>query len=269
MSENEKETTQEQSVQTKINQKIQEASTKALSTNQDQKPVNFSTMVDTYFQKNSSYLKSISIDPKVLARLVVQASKRDSKLLQCDFNTVVGGVLEANSLGLEVNSSMGEAVLVPFKNNTTKKIEAELLIEYRGLIKLAMNHPAVKTIFASEVYAEDAFSYEYGTNQHLTHIPSEEVERGDLRCFYAIAQLEKGCIFVVLSIKQVEDVRDKYSASYKNDKSSSVWATDFIQMGKKTAIRRLMNFLPKTRELGEALRVDESVQELDPAKKIN
>jgi recombination protein RecT len=231
----------------------------------------FTKMVDTYFNQNSSFFRSLKVDPQVMARLVIQASKRDEGLIQCDFGTIVGGILQANSLGLEVNSALGEAVLVPFRNNEKKRVDAEFIIEYKGLIKLAMNHPKINNVYAHEVYENDAFSYEYGSSEYLTHIPCESMDKGALRCFYAIAKLEKGNAFVVMSVDEVDYIRDTYSPSYRNaaKPEETPWGKDYIAMGKKTAIRKLMNFLPKTKELGEAMQSDSTVQELDPSKKIN
>ena len=81
--------------------------------------------------------------------------------------------------------------------------------------------------------------------------------------FYAVGVLKDGSrTFVAMGRKEVESIRDGsrgYQAARKY-KKESIWDTDFVAMGLKTAIRRICKFLPKSPELATALAMDEKAQ---------
>lgn len=213
------------------------------------------------------------MSPERVMRLGIAACKRQPKLLNCWMPSVVGGLLEASSLGLEVNGPMGEASLIPFKNNTTRREEAELIIEYKGYIKLFLNHPAAVTIFARPVFKKDVFDYEYGSNEFIKHVPCTSGDRGEVKGFYAYAKLKDGGFRFVFMYKfEVDHIRDTYSPSWKSDPTNSAWREEkkggsYLKMGCKTAVRELQTFLPKASELGRAAEADFKV--IDPFDAAN
>lgn len=206
------------------------------------------------------------LKPERVMRLAISACRRNPELLTCDLQTVVGGLLEASSLGLEVNSPMRHASLIPFRNNKSRKKEAQLIIEYRGLVELMLRHPKVISVFGNVVYSRDVFTVQYGTNEKLEHIELEEADRGEIRGFYAYCRMtEDAYRFVYLSKAKVDGIRDKYSAGYKNAKSAGAptpWVDNYEEMGIKTAIRRLERFVPKSPELSRGIEADFKV--VDP-----
>ena len=101
--------------------------------------------------------------------------------------------------------------------------------------------------------------------------PASDEDRGEVVGFYAVAVFKDGsCTFVAMSRKEVERIRDNsrgYQAA-KRFKKESVWDSDFVAMGLKTAIRRLCKFLPKSPELATALALD-AVSEQGKAQNLN
>ncbi len=208
------------------------------------------------------------IKPDRLVRLGISACKRNPELLNCHMPTIVGGLLEAASLGLEVNSSLGEAYMVPFKNNNTRRTEAQLIIGYRGLVGLMLNHPKVESVFANVVYENDMFSYKYGINEDLHHIELEKGDRGEITHFYAYTKMSGAYRFVVLSKQKVDEHRDKFSQAYKaavkSGSNDTPWISEYIAMGCKTAIRALERWIPKSSESSFHRAVDADYKVLDP-----
>lgn len=226
----------------------------------------FRDFLDRHKQDFSMVIPS-HLKPERVLRLAVSAARRTPELLSCDLATVVGGLLEATSLGLEVNTPLNHARLIPFRNNKTQKKEAQLVIEYRGYVELFYRHPKVLSVFANVVYTRDIFTLRYGTNEILEHTPLEESDRGEIKGFYAyIKMTDDAYRFIYLSKSEVDAIRDKYSAAYASAKKAgsndTPWITDYEAMGMKTAIRRLERFVPKSPEIGRG--VDADFKVIDP-----
>lgn len=184
---------------------------------------------------------------------IVRTNIRDvPSLTNCSPATVFGAICEAASLGLEPGSSLGEAHLVPYGK------KCQLIIGYRGLMDLARRTGEIKTVFADVVYKGDKFHVQRGTDPKIEHEPSESVSRDqvdspEIRGFYAVAVLKDGAVqFEWLTKSEVDGIKAKAAAG-----KDGPWITHYVQMGKKTAIRRLANVLPRSVELRNAIYLDE------------
>lgn len=225
------------------------------------------TSLSTYIQRYSGeFLKVIPnhIKPERLIRLAESAIRRSPKLMACDLTSVLGGMLTANSLGLEVNSPLHQASLIPFKNNETHKKEAQLIIEYRGYIDLMLRDTRVANVFGAATREGDKLERSLGTgdNYFIRHTPAGDPDAA-LTGAYAVANFTNGYFtYVYLTTKQLERIRDKHSKGYQHDPTSSPWITDTESMFVKTAVRQLERWVPKTIDLAVALQADE--QTVDP-----
>ena len=200
---------------------------------------------------------AVSVDR--LMRLALTAVRRTPVLLTCSMPSIAGAVMQGVSLGLELNTPLQHAYLIPFKNNKTMTTEAQFVIGYQGYIELIYRSGKVKSVYASEVYEKDIFNYQFGTDEFIKHIqsPLPPSKRGAVTHFYAYAHLlTGGSRFVVLTTEEVNAIRDQYSAGYRNDKESSPWATEYAAMGCKTAVRELQKWLPKSAEQAKAIEAD-------------
>lgn len=180
-----------------------------------------------------------------LMRLAMTAILKNPTLLECDPLTLIGAVIQCAQLGLEPGSSWG-AHLVPFWNNKANKRDVQVIPDYRGLMALCRNSEQISTIDAHPVYEKDEFSYQFGSDPKLRHVPHPQKDRGEITHFYAGAKLKDGGFqFVVMMRWEVEEVRDRYSKASGN----GPWVTNFDEMGKKTCVRRLVDYLPARIEL--------------------
>lgn len=202
------------------------------------------------------------ITPEKMSRLALSVLRTNRKLAEIAHSnpqSFVAAVLTAGQLGLELGV-FGEAHLVPFGS------EIALIPGYQGLVKLALNSRMVVDIYAHEVRANDEFSMTYGLDRTIVHkplskggFPASNEERGEVTGFYAVAELATGTrTFFAVSRAEAERTRNEskgYQAAVKYKKEHP-WGTHFEQMGRKTAIRRLCNLLPKSPELAAALAID-------------
>ena len=208
-------------------------------------------------------LKIVAADhmkPERMMRLMANAIRTTPKLGQCDPLTLLGSMMTCASLGLEPNTVLGHAYLIPFENRAKTQTEVQLVLGYKGMIDLARRSGHVVNIHADVVYQADEFSFEYGSNQHLKHIPAGE--RSVPTHAYCHAKLSDGEAFIVLPYAEIIKVRDAsqaYKTAQKYGKKDSPWIAHEHQMARKTAVRALFNELPISIEkVTEALEVDES-----------
>lgn len=180
-------------------------------------------------------------DADRMSRIALNVIRTNPQLLQCNIESLMGGVLEAAKLGLEPGM-LGQCYLIPFNNRKQNRMEAQFVIGYRGLIDLVRRSGQVSTIEAREVCENDEFEYEYGIDDKLVHKPAKfGTERGSVIGYYAVAKLKDGGYsFLVMSKQEVEKHRDKHAKA----KSFGPWVDEFDAMAKKTVLRQLIKYLP-------------------------
>jgi len=198
--------------------------------------------------------------------LAYAAVTRSPALQECTAASILRGAIIGAQLGLDCSGVGGEAYLVPFNNRKSGKMEAVFMTGYKGLIKLAIRSGQIVMVEACEVYSTDQFKVVRGTQPGIYHEPSMLAAPGDLVGFYAVATHANGMKqFEAMTKTQVDAVKSRSKAG-----QSGPWVSDYGQMGKKTAIRRLANYLPLSPELMVALEIDdrferEQSQSLSPA----
>ncbi|OQA34019.1 MAG: recombination and repair protein RecT [Betaproteobacteria bacterium ADurb.Bin341] len=196
-----------------------------------------------------------------LLKVAQIAATTTPALAKCDVASLVGAIGQCAQMGLEPNTVLGHAYLVPF--NTKRKDSngnerwvnsVQVIIGYKGLIDLARRSGQIVSIAAHEVCEHDKFELVYGLDEKLNHIPALG-DRGAIIGFYAVAKLkDSGHCFEFMSRLQVEQIQA--AADKKNKFPSKVWQEHFTEMGRKTVIRRLAKYLPLSIEFQTAAALD-------------
>ena len=168
---------------------------------------------------------------------------------------------------------MGHCYLIPFEKRAkrggqwvTERVDVNLIIGYRGYVDLARRSGAMTSIHADVVYEGDDFSFEYGSNMHLRHVPrGARADRKPLWA-YAHAKLTDGEAFEVLPYEQVMSIRNgaqayQQAVKAKNDGrqhtfDTSPWVAYEHEMAAKTMIRRIAKMLPLSIEFANAAALD-------------
>lgn len=197
------------------------------------------------------------VTPDRMARIVLTAVRTNPKLAECSPSSFLGCVMSLAQLGLEPNTPLGFAYLIPRnmmnKAAGRKEMQCTLIIGYQGMMDLARRSRLVKSIYAHAVRQGDDFSYTLGTDPKVHHVPSDEGDREakPITHVYAVAEMEHGArTFVVMTAAQVTARRNRSMA-----KNEGPWITDPEKMTLKTAVRELFTWIPKSAEiaLAEAL----------------
>lgn len=199
---------------------------------------------------------------KIAARFAKMAftSIIQSPMLQkCTVPSILRSCSISASLGLDIDSR-GLVYLVPYLNKKLNppQYEAQLQVGYLGLIELAYRSGKVRAISAHCIYEseKDSVTITRTNGQWKVEHPfSWKPTSGKIIAVYATATVEgtdpQTC---VLRADEVEDYRKCSKAP-----NSPAW-TDFPDaMYKKTAIRQLAKFLPKSilEEFSRAVAADE------------
>lgn len=195
-----------------------------------------------------------SITAERFTRMALSALNTTPKLKECTQISFLAALMNAAQLGLEPNTPLGQAYLIPYKNKGVYEVQFQ--IGYKGLLDLAYRSPQLQTVQAHCVYENDTFSYELGLHPQLIHKPTMD-ERGELRCVYAMFKTNNGGYgFEVMSKSAIEAHARQYSKAY--DSSFSPWKTDFESMAKKTVIKQILKYAPVKTDYIQAVTVDDT-----------
>ena len=213
-----------------------------------------------FLEKHISSVQTVAaatLNPDRMTRLVCAAASRDEKLASCSPMSILRSLAQAASMGLEPFDGRNEVHLVPRWNKKGNSgrgcLEATCLVGYPGLIRLATDTGRVRNIEARVVYAKDAFDVEYGVDPRIIHKPSFDKDRGEIVAVYAVAHLVDGSTqFDVMPRHEVDAIMER---SKDGKDGFSPWKSDYAEMARKTAVRRLCKYLPKSQALAKALEV--------------
>lgn len=220
-----------------------------------QKDTSLKGLIKTMEPEIKKALPSV-ITPERFTRMVFTALSSTPKLQQCTPQSFLGAMMQAAQLGLEPNTPIGQAYLIPYKNKGIQ--ECQFQLGYKGLIDLAYRSGEIKDIQAHEVYENDAFEYEFGLEPKLKHIPAAH-DRGEIVMYYAVFHMVNGGYgFEVMSKEDIINHAKKTSQSY--DSSYSPWAKYFDEMSKKTVIKKCLKYAPIKTDFVRALSSDETIK---------
>lgn len=184
------------------------------------------------------------ITPDKFVRIALTAINSNPELAQCTQTSLLAAMMNSAQLGLEFNTPLGEAYLIPYRNKKTNVVTANFQVGYQGLLKLAYNTGAFKRITAREVRENEEFDINYGTGE-INHKPCLTGNSGNVIGYYAIYQTKDGGQDVFYFSK--EDA-ENYGKTYSKTYNSGPWKTNFDAMAKKSALIQVLKYAPKTTE---------------------
>ena len=216
------------------------------------------TVLD-FFEAHKDSIKKVlpkHLDPDRMLSIALKALNQTPKLKQCTLNSLFGALVTCSQLGLEPNTPQSLIYLIPFENRKKETTEVQVIIGYKGLIDLARRSGEIVSISSHAVFENDEFEVSFGTDESIVHRPKLKGDRGIIVGFYAVAKLAGGGTqFEFMSASDVNKIRDGsqgYKTALRYDKKDTPWIANYEAMGRKSAIRRLCNYLPMSVELATA-----------------
>jgi recombination protein RecT len=186
------------------------------------------------------------LTPERFSRIAITAITRTPKLAECTEASLMRCLLDLSALGLEPDGR--NAHLIPYGKDCT------LIIDYKGMVDLARRSGVI--IRAEAVCEHDQFDW---VNGIVTHRVDWRKPRGEVQAVYAEGRTTDGEIqTATMTYDEVEAIRKRSKAG-----GNGPWVTDWSEMAKKTAVRRLSKMLPLSPEFRDALDKDDDRIERD------
>ena len=193
------------------------------------------------------------MDADRIARIALTAVRTTPKLLECDQTSFLAAIMQSAQLGVEPNTGLGQAYLIPYGKNV------QFQLGYKGLIDLAVRSGQYKAIYAHEVYPNDEFEFQYGLNKDLIHKPASNPE-GEPIGYYAVYHLKNGGFdFVYWTKERIDQHAQKFSQAVQKGWTSP-WKTNFDAMAKKTVLKEVLKYAPKSIELQKTIEADSTIK---------
>lgn len=182
-------------------------------------------------------------------------------LQKCTHESILQSVFNVATTGLSLNPILKYAALTP--RYIKGKMQCVLSPMYQGLVKLITDTGSVNSVYAYIVYDGDEFEVNLGTDISIIHKP--KFESKSLSKVYAVATLHDGSkIFEVMTKEDIEIIRGtsetwKAYELGKINANQCIWVTWFDEMARKSVIKRLVKYIPKTDRfnvIAEAINID-------------
>lgn len=183
---------------------------------------------------------------------------RTPTLRDCTQRSMFVCLMRCIELGLQPNGR--HAHLIPRKDRRANTTNCTLMIDYKGLVDLAMrsgllSRPSLPRL----VYERDQFTVHQGTNEEIIHAPYVGMdEPGSVTHAYIVFWFRSGAFtFESMTRQQIEHVR---GSGYKTREPDSVWSKHWEEMARKTVTKRCLKHLQLSADLNEALICDDAAE---------
>jgi phage RecT family recombinase len=194
----------------------------------------------------------------------LQTINKSVQLQKCSGESVLQAVVNIANVGLTLNPAAKEAYLIPRWSNISKGMEASLEPSYVGMVKLLTDTGSVKSMVCQLVYEGDTFDVDLANNLNpVTHKPNLLQKREKITGVYALATLSDNTRQVewmtIFDVNEIRDRSETYKAFKENKIKSCTWASDFGEMARKTVIKRIYKYLPRSEKaavLDRAIELD-------------
>lgn len=197
---------------------------------------------------------------------LVSLQNLNKNLQGCEPNSLMMCGLKAASLGLPLDSNLGQAYPVPFnvtQNNGTKIKEAQFQMGYKGFIQLAQRTGQYRKIVLTDIRAGEVVKIDPIAEVYEFAPVLDEDKRSKLPVthYYFMFELVNGFKKEFCwPISKVLAHGKRYSKSF----GSGPWQTNQDEMCKKTMVRlHLPKWGPMSIEIQEAINADQAVLKVD------
>ncbi len=224
---------------------------------------NFNLVIQS--PKTQSYMESVLGERKSsFCNNIVALVGNNKQLQECEPMSLIYAGIKATALNLPLDSNLGFAYVIAYKNNKLGITDAQFQIGWKGYVQLAIRSGQYRRINVTEVHEGELKKVDLITGDIVIEaLPN----RDDLPVvgYVAYFELINGFSKIMyMTCEQLKKHGEKYSQTYGsrnvNVRENSKWATEFDAMAKKTVLKLLIGkFGPMSVEMQDAVRFDQSV----------
>ena len=198
----------------------------------------FSNFITSEVMKKK--LSQVLTNPKDSQRFVtsvISTVSLNPDLAECDHATIFSGALTAESLKLSLSPALGQAYLIPFKDNEkvngqwiTKRIVAQFILGYKGYIQLAIRSGYYKKLNVLAIKEGELVKFDPLNEEIEVNLIEDEEKRESAKTigYYAMFEYTNGFRKAIYwTKKKMEAHALKYSKGYAAKKGYTFWEKDF------------------------------------------
>ena len=174
---------------------------------------------------------------------VIASHPQNRVLLDCTLTSFYDALLESLAFGLL--PLMGRGYFVPDGDRV------HFILGYQGMIELAAN--AGVFVKAFNVFKGDKFEWVAGADEWIEHRPAIDAVRDEAHyiCSYCVSKFGDHVTFDVMFKPEIDEICGKGRAL------SAAWKTDYLEMARKTIVRRAAKFWPLKLDAAAICELDE------------
>ena len=179
---------------------------------------------------------------------------RNPKLGECDPTSLIASMLQAAQMGIVPNGRDGH--LIPRWNKKANDgrgaMECTFQPDYKGLVGLVRKNENVSDVYAEPVFDNDEFRITKGLHRDIVHEVDIRKDRGEFVGVYAvIANKDGSASWDFMSKSEVEAIRARSQSP-----NFGPWVTDYVEMAKKTVLKRLLKLADISQEVSDRIAAD-------------
>jgi recombination protein RecT len=158
----------------------------------------------------------------------------------------------AAQTGLSLNPAEGKAALIAYNGNVQYQVMKN------GIIEMAMQSGQLKMLVSDTIRENDVFNIKKTMDgDQYEYIPARK-DRGHIDGFFAAIKLKTGQTYIkYMTIKEIEDHRDRYSNMFRAKPEKSPWSKSFEGMALKTVIKALFRNISICPEMDQLIGIDD------------
>ena len=237
-------------------------------------------------------VKTNVLDPEKVVRYTLNAMQLTPNLHKCTLESMLGCMMTATGLGLEPNTPLQHAWIIPYENNRNidgtwqKVFEAQFMIGYKGFVDLMWRADNLEALIPGSARLHDTFesyvSSEVEGGTFFKYAKELVKDRGDLIASFTYSQTGgKRGVGKMATILTKEEVLKRRARSYTynsltaraanakgKDKlraekklADTPWIAWEDEMWTKTAIRTHAGYMPLTPLVMAAVAIDAAGEE--------
>lgn len=185
-------------------------------------------------------------------RIVQTEFSKNPKLFMCERVSLLGSIMFAAQLGLEIGSHLGHCYLIPYYSNRDKKLYCTIQYGYKGLLELVRRSGQVSAIIVENIYEKDKFKMDKFNNK-IEFDPCLEDDRGKHILTVAQCTFKDGTKHIeYMTYSQIQKRR-------KIAKSDDIWKQWEERMAEKTVLKAMCRLLPISIEDQRIISMDDRV----------
>jgi recombination protein RecT len=202
-----------------------------------------------------------------LERTFVTALEKNPKLKECSKHSIATCVLELAEFGLMPNGR--DAHLIPRnikQPDGNWRLECTLIVDYKGFVTILHDYCGAEIVDGAVVYDGDEFDYQRGGNEdgsdRLVHRPTFPRTSKTPIAVYTRVKFKGHPIQI--HAMDIEEVESKRRRSKDFNGKFNPNQTDPDDMRKRTCLKNMMKWLPRTDEFTRLIDLDNGHNPIEP-----